>query len=182
MKLIKFILIISLTFIKVDAMASDVKNAYDFSFNAIDGKNKIDLSSHQGKLIMVVNTASLCGFTKQYSELQQLYETYKDRGFVLIAVPSNDFGKQEPGSSQEIKSFCETNFGITFPITEKVQVTGDNADPFFVWTRSQLGVLSGPKWNFYKYLIDKNGKIITWFSSYTKPLSPKIIKIIEENL
>ena len=169
-----------LLFLSGGAMANN--NAYDFSFTNIDGVNKLNLSDYSGKVVMVVNTASLCGFTKQYSELQELYDKYKDRGFVIVAVPSNDFGKQEPGSSSEIKTFCETNFGITFPIAEKVDVKGKMSHPFFVWTREELGFLSGPKWNFYKYLIGKDGKLITYFSSFTKPMSKKITKAIEENL
>ena len=157
-------------------------NAYDFSFKNIDGSNSINLSDYKGKLVMIVNTASLCGFTKQYSELQELYHKYKDQGLVIIAVPSNDFGKQEPGSGEEIKTFCETNFGITFPITEKVHVQSKASHPFFVWTREKLGFLSGPKWNFYKYLIGKDGNLVGYFSSFTKPMSKKLTKIIEENL
>lgn len=165
-------------------MAKDnvIKNAYDFSFKSINGSSAINLSDYKGKVIMVVNTASLCGFTKQYSELQELYDKYKEQGLVVIAVPSNDFGKQEPGSSAEIQTFCETNFGITFPIAEKVTVQGKMSDPFFAWTRAELGFLSGPKWNFYKYLIGKDGTLITYFSSFTKPMSKKITKTIEENL
>ena len=157
-------------------------NAYDFSFTHIDGVQRINLSDYKNKLIMIVNTASLCGFTKQYAELQELYDKYKDQGLVIIAAPSNDFGQQEPGSAAEIKTFCETNFGITFLISEKTHVQSNNSHPFFVWTRAKLGFLSGPKWNFYKYLISKDGKLITYFSSFTKPMSKKITKIIEENL
>lgn len=163
-------------------MAEDNPNAHSFSFQKIDNSGPLNLSSYKGKVIMIVNTASLCGFTKQYAELQTLYETYKDRGLVIIAVPSNDFGSQEPGDGEEIKTFCETNFNITFPLTQKVDVKGDKAHPFFIWTHKELGMLSGPKWNFYKYLIDKNGKLIGWFSSFTKPTSKKIINLIEENL
>ena len=157
-------------------------NAYDFSFQSISGTSKIDLADYKDKVIMIVNTASLCGFTKQYTELQELYSQYKDQGFVLIAVPSNDFGKQEPGSSAEIKTFCETNFNIRFPIAEKIHVQGKTSHPFFVWTRQELGFLSGPKWNFYKYIIGKDGQLITYFSSFTKPMSKKITKVIEDAL
>lgn len=158
------------------------ESVYNLSFQKIDESGPINLSDYKDKVILVVNTASLCGFTKQYAELQTLYETYKDKGLVIIAVPSNDFGKQEPGSGAEIKSFCETNFNITFPITSKVDVEGKNSHPFFSLTRKEFGFLSGPKWNFYKYLIGKDGKLITWFSSFTKPMSKKMTHIIEENL
>ena len=158
------------------------ENAYDFSFQKIDGSGALRLSDYKGKLIMVVNTASLCGFTKQYADLEKLYGLYKDKGFVIIAVPSNDFGKQEPASNGEIKDFCEVNFNISFPIAEKVSVKGANSHPFFVWTNAKFGYLSGPKWNFYKYLISPDGKLIEWFSSVSSPTSSKITKLIEVNL
>ena len=158
------------------------ENAYDFSFKKIDGSGPINLSDYRGKVIMVVNSASLCGFTKQYSELEELYKKYKDKGFVLIAVPSNDFGGQEPKSNSEIANFCEVNFGITFPISEKVRVQSKTSHPFFIWTRSKLGFLSGPKWNFYKYLIGPDGELIEWFSSLTSPSSNKITNMIEKHL
>jgi len=157
-------------------------NVYDFSFQKIDGSGELKLSDYKGKLIIVVNTASLCGFTKQYSALESLYKKYKDKGFVIIAVPSNDFGDQEPANDGEIKNFCEVNFNITFPIAQKVNVSGESSHPFFVWTREKLGFLSGPKWNFYKYIITPDGRLIEWYSSMTKPDASKIIKIIEENL
>jgi glutathione peroxidase len=157
-------------------------NAYDFSFQKIDGSGELKLSSYKGKIIMVVNTASFCGFTKQYADLEKLYKQYKDKGFEIIAVPSNDFGKQEPGPNAEIQNFCEVNFNISFPITEKVDVKGKESHPFFIWTRGNFGGLSGPKWNFYKYIIGKDGEILEWFSSMTSPTSKKIIKLIEENL
>ena len=162
--------------------AAMAENAYDFSFQKIDGSGELKLSDYKGKLVMIVNTASLCGFTKQYADLEALYTRYKDRGFVIIAVPSNDFGSQEPGTSKEIKSFCETNYNIDFPITEKVIVKGDESHKFFHWTRENLGNLSGPKWNFYKYVISPTGKPLAWFSSMTGPLSPRIAKLIEANL
>lgn len=162
--------------------SSDTQNAYSFSFDDISTTDKIKLSDYQGKVIMVVNTASLCGFTKQYSELEELYKQYKDTGFVIIAVPSNDFGKQEPSSNSEIKKFCETNFNITFPIASKVHVQTNESHPFFIWTRENLGFLSGPKWNFYKYLIGRDGKLITYFSSFTKPTSKKLVKALQEAL
>jgi glutathione peroxidase len=174
----KIIILLSLLIGRL-AMAD---NAYDFSFQKIDGSGELKLSSYRDKVVMVVNTASLCGFTKQYTDLEKLYKQYKDKGFEIIAVPSNDFGKQEPGTNTEIQNFCEVNFNISFPIAEKVDVNGKGSHPFFVWTRENLGGLSGPKWNFYKYIIGKDGKILGWFSSMTSPTSKRITKLIEENL
>lgn len=163
----------------VPAMA---QNAYDFSFKSIDEASEIKLSDFKGKLIMVVNTASLCGFTKQYKELENLYKKYRDKGLVIIAVPSNNFGGQEPKSNSEIKTFCETNFGIDFPIAAKVDVQSNKSHPFFVWTREKFGWISGPKWNFYKYLIGKDGEPVAWFSPLRKPTSKVITKVIEQHL
>lgn len=178
--MIKRIIILTILLIPEVIMAHIQGNAYSFSFSDISETNQIKLESYKGKVMMIVNTASLCGFTKQYSELQELYDKYRDEGFVIIAVPSNDFGKQEPGPNSEIQTFCETNFNIKFPITAKIHVTGKTSHPFFEWSRKELGFLSGPKWNFYKYIIDKNGKLIAYFSSFTKPMSKKITKVIEE--
>lgn len=166
----------------IHASAADqVKTAYDFSFTANNGQD-LPLSKFSGKVILVVNTASKCGFTKQYEGLEKLYQTYKDKGFVIIGVPSNDFGKQEPGTDEEIKDFCKVNFGVTFPLTKKVAVTGDNAHPFFVWVSDQLGLGSAPKWNFHKYVIDRNGKPQSYFFSMTKPDSKKLVALIEKLL
>lgn len=173
------LLLILFTLFHGKAMAT---NAYDFEFTKIDGSTKLNLKEFRGKLILIVNTASLCGFTKQYGELETLWRTYKDRGLIVIAVPSNDFRKQEPKSNKEIADFCEVNFNISFLITEKVDVIGKDSHPLFAWTRERFGWLSGPKWNFYKFLIDKNGEPITWFSSLTSPSSKKLISIIEKNL
>ena len=124
-----------------------------FSFTSIDGQ-PLSLADYRGKAVLVVNTASRCGFTHQYAGLQTLWETYRDRGLVVLGVPSNDFGAQEPGSETEIKEFCIVNFNIDFPMTEKQVVSGANAHPFYQWSGEQLGVLSKPKWNFYKILLD----------------------------
>ena len=157
-------------------LASD---AYGFQFESLSGKAPIALGDLKGKVILIVNTASKCGFTKQYAALETLYQTYKDRGLVIIGVPSNDFGQQEPGSNQEIENFCKVNFGVTFPMAAKTPVTGKDAHPFFVWARQTLGMGSAPKWNFYKYVIDRNGKLIDYYSSVTKPDSDRFIKTIE---
>lgn len=153
------------------------QSAYDFSFTTIDGKS-FPLSQFKGKYILVVNTASNCGFTKQYKDLENLWNMYKDRNLVVIAVPSNDFGSQEPGTNEEIKSFCETKFNITFPIMSKERVIGDEAHPFYKWASSQTGMLGSPKWNFHKFLIGPNGEFIDFFISSTNPTSQAITSAI----
>jgi len=155
------------------------KLAYDFSFNDIDG-SKLNLSEFQNKVIIVVNVASQCGFTSQYEDMQKIWDSYQKKGIVMIGVPSNDFGNQEPGTNTEIKNFCEAKFGITFPITEKVIVKGDDAHPFYKWARENHGKAAIPKWNFHKIIIDKNGKIYDTFASITNPTSKKFVKTIEK--
>ena len=131
---------------------------------------------------MLVNVASNCGFTKQYSELQELYDKYSEKGLVVLGVPSNQFGGQEPGSNNEIKDFCETNFNITFPMTTKIDVKGDNAHPIYLWAKENFGNAAVPKWNFHKILINRQGKIEDTYSSFTKPMSKKLTSKIEEIL
>ncbi len=157
------------------------KNFFNFSIKDINEK-EINLSIYENKTILLVNVASYCGFTQQYSELQELYEKYINRGFVVLGVPSNQFGGQEPGTNEEIKDFCEANFNITFPMTSKYNVKGDNAHPIFIWAKKNFGKSAVPKWNFHKILINKNGKIEETFSSFTKPISKKLINKIEEIL
>jgi len=152
--------------------------AFDFTFTTIDGE-PLHMSQFKGKAVLVVNTASKCGFTPQYEGLQALYETYQDRGLVVLGIPSNDFGGQEPGTSAEIKDFCDTNYHITFPIAEKEVVSGNNAHPFYKWARAELGVLAAPKWNFHKYLINTEGKLVEWFATTTKPGSAGVVKAVE---
>ena len=153
---------------------------YDYTFDGIDG-NKIKLDQFKEKIIIVVNVASRCGYTKQYDGLQKLWTDYKEKDLVVIGVPSNNF-KQEPGSNKEIKDFCETNFGINFPMSEKVDVIGKEAHPFFKWARENHGISAIPKWNFHKIIIGKDGKIIDTFASFTKPTSKKFINIIEKEI
>ena len=157
-------------------------NKYNFEFDKIDSSNKIRLNDYLGKLLLIVNTASSCGFTKQYKELEILWQKYKESGLVVIGVPSNDFGNQETGSNEEIANFCEVNFNISFLMRKKLEVVGNNSHEFFNLPRKKFGYLSGPKWNFYKYLIGIDGELITWFSSITVPNSKKLITIIEKNL
>lgn len=154
---------------------------FDLSITSVDGK-KINFSDFKDKTILLVNVASKCGFTNQYTGLQQLYDKYKKDGLVIIGIPSNQFGGQEPGTNSEIKNFCETNFNINFPITEKVYVKGDFAHEIYTWSKKNYGKSTIPKWNFHKILINKNGKIQNTFNSFVDPLSKKIIKEIESIL
>jgi len=163
------------------AAAAAAGSAHMFSFTSIEGQ-PLSLADYRGKAVLVVNTASRCGFTHQYAGLQTLWETYRDRGLVVLGVPSNDFGAQEPGSETEIKEFCTVNFNIDFPMTEKQVVSGANAHPFYQWSGEQLGVLSKPKWNFYKILLDPDGKAVDWFASTTGPDADKLIAAIESIL
>jgi glutathione peroxidase len=152
------------------------KNLYDIELKTLRG-DIFDWNSCKGKKVLIVNTASECGFTKQYKELQSLYDLYKDT-LEIIGVPCNQFGKQEPGNSEEIQEFCELNFGVTFPLTEKLQVKGDDKHPLYVWLTSKRynGVKSSSvKWNFQKYLLDEHGHLIDFYYSITKPMSKKII-------
>ena len=174
--LIILILIMFSFFEKVEAKYE--KLFFDLTINDINNKI-INLDRFRGKTILIVNVASKCGFTKQYSGLQTLYQRYKEKNFIVLGIPSNQFGAQEPGSNDEIKNFCETNFNITFPITDKVNVKGNNAHLIYKWAKKNHGKSTVPKWNFHKILINKEGKIQDTFGSFVKPLSEKIIKQIE---
>jgi glutathione peroxidase len=179
MKKIIILFLIMFSFLtKVNAQYD--KLATDFSFKSIEGEN-IDLMAYREKVVLVVNVASRCGFTNQYEGLQALWSSYKDRGLVVIGVPANNF-KQEPGNNKEIKDFCESTFGIDFPITEKLSVKGDDAHPFFLWAKKNYGSAAVPKWNFHKIIVGKNGKIADTFSSITKPSSKKFISVIEQEI
>ena len=157
------------------------KLAFDFNFKNLDGET-LNLSKYKGKVIIVINVASQCGFTYQYEDMQKIWEEYQNKGVVMLGIPSNDFGKQEPGNSQEIKNFCEAKFGITFPMTEKVSVKGSNAHPFYLWAKENYGRSAVPKWNFHKIIIGKDGKIKDSFASLTKPSSKKFIASIKKAL
>ena len=167
-KFLTYILLMMFSFLG-KSEAKYEKLFFDFSIKNINGE-LINFSDYKNKTILLVNVASKCGFTKQYSGLQKLYENYKDKGFVVIGVPSNQFGSQEPGSNKEIKEFCESNFNITFPITDKVDVKGNNAHQIYVWARVNYGKSTIPKWNFHKILINKNGKIQNTFNSFIEPM------------
>lgn len=157
-------------------------NAYDFSFHTLVGHQPLPLSTFRGKVILLVNTASKCGFTPQYTALEKLYERYKDRGLVILGVPSNDFGGQEPGTEQEVAHFCKLNYGVSFPMTAKEVVSGKNAHPFYLWAKKKLGFWTAPKWNFHKYLINQKGELIDYFYSTTTPDAPRLVKRIEQTL
>ncbi len=161
---------------------SSEKTAYDFSFNNLIGNKPLNISDFKNCVILIVNTASKCGFTSQYESLEKLYKFYKDKGLVIIGVPSNDFGKQEPGTNEEIANFCKLNYGVTFPMASKEKVSGDGKHPFYVWAKSQLGFGTSPKWNFHKYLINREGKIIDYFNSTTSPDSDRFVMTIEKAL
>ena len=175
------ILIFFIMFSFLNNGKSDSKSFYDLSINSIDG-DEIKFSNFKEKSILLVNVASNCGFTKQYEDLQKLYELYKSNGLIVLGVPSNQFGNQEPGSEKEIKNFCEANFNITFPMTSKYDVRGNKAHPVYLWAKESYGNSAVPKWNFHKILIDKNGKIQDTFASFTNPMSNKIKKEIEKIL
>lgn len=155
--------------------------AHDFSFTSIEGK-PLSLADFAGKAVLVVNTASACGLTPQYKGLQALWDAKKDEGLVVLGVPSNDFGAQEPGSEAQVKEFCEVRYGVTFPLTSKNPVIGAEAHPFYRWVAGELGESAAPKWNFHKYLIAKDGSIAGVFGSRTEPSSPDLTAAIEAAL
>lgn len=158
-----------------------VATAYDFGFTSIEGQ-PLPLKTFSGKAVLVVNTASRCGFTPQYADLQAVWERYRERGLVVLGVPSNDFGGQEPGTEAEIKRFCKVNFAVDFPMTAKVHVKGDEAHPFYKWAKQRLGALAQPRWNFHKYLISPDGELVDWFSTITSPSAEKVTRAIEQHL
>jgi glutathione peroxidase len=153
-------------------------NAHDFSFDGLTG-GTVDLAAYKGKPVLVVNTASACGFTPQYKDLQALWTAMKGRGLVVLGVPSNDFGAQEPGTADEIATFCEKNYGVDFPLTAKQKVTGGDAHPFFRWLTQELGEAGAPRWNFHKFLIGPQGEIAGVYGSRTKPDDAELKTAIE---
>jgi len=156
-------------------------NAHSFSFTSIDGK-PMPLSGLAGKVVLVVNTASACGLTPQYKGLEALWREYKGRGLVVLGVPCNDFGAQEPGTESEIKTFCETSFGVDFPMTSKEHVLGAAAHPFYQWAAKELGEGGTPRWNFHKYLVAKDGTLAGTFGSRTEPEAADVKAAIEAAL
>ena len=167
-------------FFKSAVLANYEKVFYDLKIESISGE-MIDFSNYKNKVVLIVNTASYCGFTNQYEELQELWNSYKSRGLIVLGVPSNTFN-QEKNDNSEIKKFCEVNFNINFPLSSITEVKGENAHELFKWAKDNHGKSAIPKWNFHKILINKDGKIEDTFSSFTKPMSKKIINKIENIL
>ena len=178
MKKIFIIIMMFNLFTKVSANYDQL--AYDFTFKSLN-RESIALNNYKNKVLIVVNVASRCGFTNQYKDLQKIWSKYKDKGLVVIGVPTNNF-KQEPGSNDDIKEFCETNFGINFPIAKKIDVIGSNAHPFYKWAKKNYGIKATPKWNFHKIIINKEGKVADSFGSITNPSSKKFIDFIEKQI
>jgi glutathione peroxidase len=167
-----------------DNNGEKMKIFYDFNATSIIGEN-ISMEQYKGKVVLIVNVASNCGFTPQYKGLQELYEKYKDHNFTILGFPSNQFGEQEPGTSKEIRNFCTVNFNVTFPLFEKIDVNGNNTHPLYKFLKSKAtGVLwsESIKWNFTKFLIDQNGKVITRYGSSTKPkdIASDIVNLLEK--
>ncbi len=156
-------------------------SAFGFGFTAIDGK-PMPLTDFKGKALLVVNTASFCGYTNQYAGLQALHEQYEKLGLVVIGVPSNDFGAQEPKAEAEIATFCQGAFGVTFPLTDKQVVKGSSAHPFYKWAAGTLGANATPKWNFHKYLIGRDGRLLSAFATSIKPQDAQVVTAIEAAL
>lgn len=176
----KLALVLSL--IILTTVAFSQQSFYDFKVKDIDGKD-FDLSSLKGKKVLVVNTASKCGLTPQYKQLQELFELYGGEKFTIIGFPANNFMKQEPGTNHEIAEFCEKNYGVTFKMMSKISVKGDDMDPLYLWltSKSKNGVMdSDVKWNFQKYLIDENGKLIDMVDPKVKPDDDKIVSWIKK--
>ena len=178
--LLIFGLTIVMIFFKSTSYAEYEKIFFDFKINSITG-DVIDLNDFRGKPVLIVNTASYCGFTKQYNDMQNLWDKYKDKGLIVIGIPSNSFN-QEKTNNNDVKEFCEVNFNINFPLTEITEVKGDNAHEIYKWAKDNHGKSAVPKWNFYKILINNEGKIEDTYASLTNPTSKKITKKIESLL
>ena len=177
-KLMRWFIQIIVVIITMATAQAAGKSLFDFNLTGLDGK-PLSLAQFKGHPVLMVNTASECGFTPQYDGLEKLWEDYKDRGLVIIGVPSNDFGGQEPGKAAEIATFCRKNFGVTFPLADKAVVSGPEAIPVYKWAGTQAGFLGKPSWNFHKYLFSKDGQLLDWFASTTEPESPKIKNAVE---
>ncbi len=175
----KFFLIIISMFFSTKTISSD-KSFHDFSIESISG-GEITLADYKNKVVLLVNTASQCGFTPQYAGLQKIYDRYKNDGFVVLGVPSDDFN-QELSSDDDVKKFCEIRYGVNFPLTSIQKIKGESAHPLYKWISGNTSVIGQPRWNFHKYLIGKDGKIVNWFSSMTSPTSEGLLKQVEEAL
>jgi glutathione peroxidase len=161
-----------------ESMSVDNKGIYGFTMKTIDGKEK-PLAEYKGKVLLVVNVASLCGNTPQYRDLEEIYRKYKDDGFMILAFPANNFGKQEPGSDAEIKTFCETQYAVTFDLFSKISVKGDDQHPLYQYITKDSPFPGDVKWNFQKYLVDKKGNIVAVFPSRMKPSEKDVVQKIE---
>ena len=180
LNLIIIFVVLNMSFFYSTAFGKYEKIFYDFSITSIDG-NPLDLKQFKGKTILLVNVASYCGFTKQYNDMQKLWDMYKEKGLIVLGVPSNSFN-QEKDNETEVKEFCEVNFNITFPMTAIFEVKGDNAHKVYKWAKNNHGKSAVPKWNFHKILINKEGKVEDTFASFTSPTSQKVINKIEKIL
>ena len=179
-KIVLIVFTIFMFFLKNTASANYEKQFYDISIESITGET-ISFNDYKNKAVLIVNTASYCGFTKQYDDLQKLWDLYKAKGLIILGVPSNSFN-QEKNNNSDIKEFCEVNFNISFPLTTITEVRGENAHELFKWAKDNHGKSAVPKWNFHKILINKEGKIEDTFASFTNPMSKKIIKELEKIL
>jgi len=162
-------------------MTTANKTLHDFNLQGIDGK-PMPLAQFKGKVVLLVNTASECSYTPQYEGLEELWLANREKGLVVVGVPSNDFGAQEPGAAGEIASFCKLNYGVTFPLSEKLVVKGEAADPLYQWATSKAGDAGRPKWNFHKFLFDRDGRFVDWFKSPSKPMGPTITSAVKQAL
>jgi glutathione peroxidase len=179
-----FLALLVCALMSVSARAADSNRAIDFEVRSIDGET-VNLKDYQGKVVLVVNVASQCGLTPQYTELQALYEKYKDQGFVVLGFPSNQFGSQEPGTNEEIKEFCSTKYSVSFPMFSKVDVNGPDATPLYKHLTAQDAPPAGSgkiSWNFEKFLIGRDGKLINRFAPRTNPTDADVVKAIETEL
>lgn len=162
-------------------MAAKTASFYDFTLNDIDGK-PVSLSQYKGKVLLVVNTASFCGNTPQYTDLESMYEQYRDKGFEVLAFPANNFGQQEPGTNAEIKGFCLTKYSVSFPLFSKISVKGEDKHPLYRYLTEQSPFPGEVEWNFQKYLIDRSGNVVARFPHRMKPSSPEMVKEVERVL
>ena len=162
-------------------MAAKTANVYDFTIDDIDGK-PVNLGTYKGKVLLLVNTASLCGNTPQYGDLERIYEQYHEQGFEVLAFPANNFGQQEPGTNAEIKGFCLTKYSVSFPLFSKISVKGSDKHPLYQYLTEQSPFPGEVEWNFQKYLVDRSGHVVGRFHHRTKPMSPEVVNEVERVL
>ena len=172
----RFILLILMSFFSFNTESKE-SSFFDFTIESITG-DELKLSKFENKVVLLVNTASQCGFTPQYAGLQKIYDRYKDEGFIVLGVPSDDFN-QELAKNDDVKKFCEIRYGVNFPMTSIQKIKGNDAHPLYKWVSSNVSVIGQPRWNFHKYLIGKDGKIINWYSSMTSPTSEGFLNDVE---